>query len=312
MTRLRLNDIVVRKLAMLGAVGEQWLADLDDVVDGYAAQWGFTVGDSLDGGSHAYVAEVVTHDGTPAVFKYALPDTREAGDHDKELRTVVAAQGSGYVRVFAYDLDARAVLMERLGTTLEDSGLPVEQQIEVMCNTLSPWSPPPAGLSIESGADKAAWLYENIERMWRELDCPCSHAAVEQAQRFATQRIAAHDPATAVLVHGDAHQANLLLADDGAYRMIDPDPMIAEPAADLAVPMRDWNAALLATGDPATAAVARCHRISELTGVEPQSIWEWGCMERLSTTLYCDTLGITEWARDGYPVVEATVGILNV
>ncbi|MDP1793318.1 MAG: aminoglycoside phosphotransferase family protein [Acidimicrobiales bacterium] len=312
MARLRLNEIVTRKIAMLGDVGAGWLENLDEIVNGYATAWGFTIGESLDGGSHAYVAEVVRHDGTPAVFKYALPDMRGAGDHDKELRTVVAAQGNGYVHVFDYDLDNRAVLMERLGPTLDQSGLSVAEQIEVMCRTLSPWAAAPDGLTIESGAEKAAWLHKNIEQMWNELDRPCSRAAVDQAQLFATQRIAAHDPSKAVLVHGDAHQSNLLLAADGSYRMIDPDPMIAEPAADLAVPMRDWNADLRASGDPAGAAVARCYRISELTGVDPQPIWEWGFMERMSTALYCDTLGIEDWPRDGYPVVEACVGVATV
>ncbi len=214
---------------MLGVIGERWYAELDAAVDAYASEWGFSVGVELEGGTHAFVAEAVTAAGTPAVFKYALPDLRGSGDHDKELRTVVAAQHAGYVQVLAYDLDNRAVLMERLGATLSDSGLSVDERI-----------------------------------------------------------------------------------DDGTYRMIDPDPMVAEPAADLAVPMRDWNAQLRATGDPLAAAISRCQRISDLTGVDPQPIWEWGFMERLSSSLYCQTLGIEDWPRDGYPVVEACVGVTTI
>jgi streptomycin 6-kinase len=310
MGRYRLNDIAATKLEMLGEEGARWLAALDDTVDGFAAAWGFTVGENLDSGSHAFVATARLHSGEDAVFKLCLPDMRGAGETLKELHVMVAAQGHGYARVFRHDFDRRAILMERLGAELDVSGLSVEEQIDVICRTLSPWVPLPAGLAIaiETGAEKAEWLRVNIEQMWEETARPCSEAAVRQAQAFALRRIAAHDPSTAVLVHGDAHQHNTLLAADGTYRLIDPDPLIAEPAADLSVPMRDWNQHLLDSGDPLAAAAARCHRIAALTGVAPQAIWEWGFMERVSTALYCHTLGILEWSEPAYEVIAACVG----
>jgi streptomycin 6-kinase len=66
--------------------------------------------------------------------------------------------------------------------------------------------------------------------------------------------------------------------------------MFAERACDLAVPMREWNADLLA-GDTVTMAQERCALLSRLTGVDPVAIWEWGFLERLSTGLFASQLG---------------------
>ena len=56
-----------------------------------------------------------------------------------------------------------------------------------------------------TGAEKAAWLAQFIATAWEALDRPCSEKAVDTALRYAAERAAAFDPATAVLVHGDAH-----------------------------------------------------------------------------------------------------------
>jgi streptomycin 6-kinase len=78
-----------------------------------------------------------------------------------------------------------------------------------------------------------------------------------------------------VLVHGDAHGANTLrVPGTSEYRFVDPDGLFAEPACDLAVPMREWSTELLGSGEPARAARERCVRLSALTGVASQPIWD--------------------------------------
>lgn len=308
----RVNEISERKLAELGEIGAAWYAQLDDLVVSLEQRWSITVGAALDGGSHGYVAEAVTRDGHAAVLKISAPNTRGVGDSLDMVRVLVAGQGHGYVKVLAHDEANHAVLMERLGSALADSGQPVDEQIDTICGLLAPWATVPDGLELMSGAAKAVWLERFVEDEWHALGRPLSPAAIDQAQRFARARAAAYDPSTAVLVHGDAHPNNVLRAVDGSYRLIDPDPLMAEPAADLSVLMRDWNAELLATGDPAAAAIARSHRISGLCAVAPQPVWEWGFIERVSTALYCHSLGVSSWYPPAYEVIEACVGVVTV
>jgi len=121
----------------------------------------------------------------------------------------------------------------------------------------------------------------------------------------AERRAAAFDPDVRVLVHGDAHDHNTLqVPGTAAFKFVDPDGLNAEPACDLAVPMREWSAELLA-GDPLELGLVPCVRLSELTGVEAQAIWEWGAMERLSTGLLATKLGYQPMGREMLAVADA-------
>ena len=111
-----------------------------------------------------------------------------------------------------------------------------------------------------------------------------------------------------MLVHGDAHAGNALTVPDadGEFRLIDPDGLFAEPACDLAVPMREWSTELLA-GEPVGGARERCATLSRLTGVDPGAIWAWGLMERVATGLLCLQGDQERLGRDTLAVAEALV-----
>jgi len=92
-------------------------------------------------------------------------------------------------------------------------------------------------------------------------------------------------------------------------KLIDPDGLFAEPAADLATLMRDWNRELLP--DPVTLLAERCRTLAALTGVGETAIWEWGYMERVATGLMLYKLGFDDEAVDMLAVaddVSAAIG----
>ena len=95
-----------------------------------------------------------------------------------------------------------------------------------------------------------------------------------------------------MLIHGDAHPANVLEDpnDPNTYKLIDPDGMRSEPAHDLAIPLRDWTDELLA-GDAVALGHAWCRRLANRAGVDPRPIWEWAFVERVSTGLFLLRLG---------------------
>src|SRR5262245_37661494 len=97
-----------------GEGGRAWLAALPGHIGTLSSVWSWTIGDVLEGGKGAYVARVRTGDGTAAVLKIAPPGP----DFANQVRTIVAAEGHGYVRLYAYDLDRNAALMEPLGPML--------------------------------------------------------------------------------------------------------------------------------------------------------------------------------------------------
>lgn len=123
---------------------------------------------------------------------------------------------------------------------------------------------------------------------------PPPEATAAQAIRYAAEREAAIDPRHAVLVHGDAHAWNLLRVPGTAgFRLIDPEGLIFEPAHDLGVILRDWNEDLM-TREPGEAlriSRRRCQRAGRLTAVDPEAIWQWAFIERVSSGLFMMRLG---------------------
>lgn len=304
------SEVRAKALA-LGGPGQRWLAGLAEVIEGLERDWDLTVGATLRGGSEAYVAEATTGDGEPAILKLALPG--EWVSH--EIETLLHARGRGYVRLLRHDESRQAMLLERLGPRLSELGLPVRAQLEIICSTLRRSWAMPAVQAFQSGANKAASLAEFISATWHELDEPCAGTVVERACSFADARRLEFDPATAVLVHGDAHADNTLralddeTASDGPFKLVDPDGLFAEPACDLAVPMREYSRELLEARDTLRAARERCALLSSLTGADPRAIWEWGYMERASTGLLALRVGSEQVGRDMLAVAEALVSL---
>ncbi len=93
-TALQVPDKVRRKALAVGETGLDWLARLDGLVCDLASDWGLSVGRTLPGGTEALVVEVMTAEGLDDALKIAIPGLDPAAS---ELRTLLAAQGRGYV-----------------------------------------------------------------------------------------------------------------------------------------------------------------------------------------------------------------------
>jgi len=241
---IELPPVVRNKAVAVGAAG--WLDALPTIVASCEREWSITVGRSYDGGTEAFVAEATRADGSPAVLKVVIPRDTDAARN--EINALRLANGDGCVQLLQADAGRGALLLERLGASLYDLALPIEQRHEILCATASPIWRPAQGCGLPTGAEKGRWLVEFITTTWADLDHPCSERAVDHALACAARRIAAHDDERAVLVHGDVHQWNTLQARDG-YKLIDPDGLLAEAEYDLGIIMREDPAELL-HGDP--------------------------------------------------------------
>jgi streptomycin 6-kinase len=270
-----------------GELGRQWLLDLPAIVGELERRWNVTIGSTFSGGTAAWVAEATMPDGGRAVVKIAMPATIDGdGAFERSVLTFGLAAGRGCARLLAHDSELSALLIERLGRNVDELRLPVERQLEIICETVRQmWVRVPAETRLPTGAEKAVWLAEFIATAWEALDRPCSARAVDTALRFAAERAAAFDAASSVLVHGDAHSWNTLEAGDGTFKLVDPEGLVSEPAHDLAVPMRELNRELL-DGDALRLGRERASLLSRLTGVDEHAIWQWGFVERVSSGLY--------------------------
>ena len=297
-------EIVRRRASNLGEEGLAWLRALDEGIADLAREWDISIGAVMQGGSEAFVAEATAPDGRQLVLKIGVPGSESGG---QEARVLLAAAGRGYAQIFRYDESRRAMLLERLGARLDEMGLSVDAQIGIICATLkTAWRRPPADLLCVTGEEKAESLAAFIAELWGALGRPCSERSIDRAMLYARRRSAAFSTETSVLAHGDAHAANTLSmpgSSESRFKFIDPDGLFIEPAYDLAVCMRGWGAALLA-GDAFALGRQRANLLSMLTGVEPEPIWEWGLIERVSTGLLLKQLGRDDEAAEYLAVAE--------
>lgn len=275
-------DVVREKARAAGAAA--WLDGLPALVAELERAWSLRVGPVYDGGTEAFVAQALLDDRTEAVLKLCIP--RPEGDVRHEITVLRLANGEGCARLLRDDAARGALLLERLGPSMDALGLPLTRQHALLCAAARRlWRPAP-DCGLPTGAEKGRWLVDHISARWEALGHPCSERAVDHALACAQRRIAAHDDERAVVVHGDVHRWNALAAGDG-FKLVDPDGLLAEPELDLGILMREDPVALLAEGPRRRAAHLAAH-----TGLDATAIWEWGVVERVSTGLLATAIGL--------------------
>jgi streptomycin 6-kinase len=286
--------VVRNKAIAIGAT--RWLDELPELITDIERDWSITVGRSFEGATEAFVAEVTLRDGVPAVLKLLIdrPGTAAAN----EINFLRMTDGQGCVQMLRSDVDRGAMLLERLGPSLDELNLPIAVRHEIMCATVQRvWRPAPDS-GLPSGADKGRWLVDYISTTWEELARPCALKTVEYALACAHRRIEAHDDERAVLVHGDVHQWNTLRA-NGDFKLVDPDGLLAEAEYDMGVLMREDPLELL-EDDPHD----RSRWLAQRTGLDATAIWEWGVAERVSTGLLLTNVGLQPHGRDMLAVAD--------
>jgi streptomycin 6-kinase len=281
--------LVRNKALAAGAQG--WPDELPHLIDTLEREWEIRVGRGYADATEAFVAEATRADGSPAVLKLVVPQDGDAVRH--EITVLSLCAGHGCAALLRHDVARNALLVERLGPSMRELGLPIRLRHELLCATAQRvWRrAPPAASGLPDGSQKAHRLADGIVRWWEELDRPCSEVAVAHALVCAERRGAAHDLERAVLVHGDVHQWNALRARDG-FKLVDPDGLVGEAEYDLGIIMREDPVELL-HGDP----MERAHRLARLTGRDPTAIWEWGVVERVATGLLGTKVGLQPEAR---------------
>ncbi len=295
-----LPPTVMAKITTSGA--GWWLDRLPDLIAEMADRWDLRLGSILGGGTEAFVAEATQADGTPAVLKLLVPHDDEV-DAEITAFTLHAAlahtspsppgpergghaDDDGWARMLASDRSRAALLIERLGAPMNELGIAGPTRRDILCDVAHrAWRPVTADAlaaipGLPTGAEKAARLAEMIPAAWDELGRPCEERAIDHAVAVAERRRAAHDDERSMLLHGDVHQWNALSSDRG-FKLVDPDGLIADPAYELGVLMREDPDEL-----PDSAAVdARAHHLAARAGLDATAIDEWGVIERVSTGL---------------------------
>jgi streptomycin 6-kinase len=258
--------------------GTAWLASLPSRVEACAESWSLTVGELLGGGAVALVLAASRADGTPAVLKLSFPEDEES---EFEVDALDHWRGHGAARLLERDDGRRALLLERAvpGTPLWD----VEDDDEATAIAAGvlrrlhvvPVAPAHPFRSLE---DAAARWSETIPADWHATGRVFSRRLVDVAfDACASLRGSGTD---AVVLHQDFHGANVLRSADG-WVVIDPKPLVGDPAFDAASLLRDRRWRLGSVGD-ARRIRRRLDLLTELAGLDRERMRLWGVVHALA------------------------------
>lgn len=151
---VRLQPLVRARVTALGDEGRVWADALPGRLDDLCRRWSLRLGRRLSGGSASYLTTVLRADGSGAVLKVPLPEP-DPGRHAAALRS---ADGHGYVRLLEADPATGALLLERLGPSLDHAGLGTEDQLDALAATLLRAWRTPARPPLDKAASLAAGI----------------------------------------------------------------------------------------------------------------------------------------------------------
>lgn len=302
---------VVNRAKSAGVAGKEWLSNLDSTISELESMWNISVGEALSGGTHAFVAYADGKNGEKYALKIDMPENL-GGEFPNSIAALEMVDGHGYAKLYAYDSERAACLLERLGKPISQLRYPISEQLRIICSTLQKvWETPITNNNFPSGKESVEWFREFIGETWEKLGHPCSRKVIERAFSYLYSREKAINPADFVLLHGDAHAGNTLkeLSGDG-FKLIDPDGIIYEKAYDLGVLMREWIDEYKQA--PLKKGKERCNYLHRLTGVSEKAIWEWGYLQTVSTAFVLLQIGQQETGRKMLNVAEQwTKGLLK-
>lgn len=255
------------------------------------ALWNLTATGWFDDGAGTPTLAVRQPYGVHGVLKLAPP-----GDLDVAAGVMRAADGTGYARVLQWDASRGALLTERLGESLSRHSHDLSAQTDVVASVLvEAWRVPLDHGSPFTG--KAIGLVSILDDLGERYGSQHSDA-VWQAYRYASELARSERPE--VVCHGDPHAGNVLRRADG-WALIDPDGFVGERSYDLGVTLRDacWEieAAEEAERGSASSWLRReCRRVAGLVDANPERVWAWAFVERVTTGLFLRWHGYDEKA----------------
>lgn len=276
-----------------------WIAGLADRVVELRNRWGLgELGAPYSGGSHSLVAPVVLRDGSRAVLKIPFVDEENL----LEAEALRLYGGDGAVQLLAFDQVSGAMLLEEAssGKSLEEHPDRTEA-IAIVCALLS-------RLRRPVPADYGFTLVTDQLRVWMaRFETSCAKETSRRARHLlAAAGAAAHElstiPSTAYLVNRDAHLGNVLAARREPWLLIDPKPVVGEPAFDAGY-LVDWLVGQEPTPkhtEKMVVAVAAGLRVDETC------VRAWALVRAMENYLWASSDGVGDDAR---PYIETAAAL---
>ena len=212
------------------------------------------------------MAPVEREDGTEAVLKIGFPHD-EARFESHALRFL---NGDGAVRLLHASDDGFSLLLERCLPGTDLWSVSEEEGNAVACQVLPRlWREPEPDAPF-------VFLSDYVATWWEDLP----NLAVGYEDELVTEVVARGRELVAsqsqqVLLHGDFHPGNVLSAQREPWLVIDPKPVVGEPAYDLAQLLFNRSRFLLSSSDPVAVLRQQIEWFAAELELDPARIAGW-------------------------------------
>lgn len=266
---MRVPEAVVKmQLAVNRDAGREWLARLPALIDELREAWSLTeIGPAFEGGCVAFVAPAVRADGSRVVLKVSLLDDETECEGD----ALALWNGNGAVRLLDADPLCGALLLERLepGTSLE-TYRDRDAAIDIACSLARRLHvPAPAGHRFPSVASLARRWSHDFSTKYADAGEPFAAHLLHRAIDICRHR--AMDTESCTMANRDLHLGNILAAQREPWLVIDPKPLVGDPAFDAGHMVRS----LLSDPIVRTQMSQLILRVARGLDVSPERIKEW-------------------------------------
>ena len=255
-----------------GTPGRDWVASLPSLVADLERRWSIRTGGALGTGVTSVVLAAETVPGEePLALKLGWYEDENRYEPDA-LRVY---DGDGAARLLEADAERGALLLERLDPEWSLLGLDETDAIPIACTILRRlWRP--AGDPFPRLADAAGRWIESIPRRHREWQWPIERRYVEEAVELLEWLIpTSPEP---LLLHQDAHHGNFLAAEREPWLIIDPKPILGDPADDLYAQLRGR----FGVPDTVERVRRRLDLLAAATGLDRDRIRGWAIAHNLA------------------------------
>lgn len=283
---------------------QDWRASVPRLFARAVERWDLRACEPYPGGSVSHVVPVRLPDGGDAVLKLSLPH-REA---EHEAAALAWWRGTGAIRLLDVDLDDPFVLLLEHcdpGTRLvERDDLPAEHRLRTAGGLLTRlWAGGvPDEIPFASVADVTAGWAALVEDRMHELAPPFDTGLVRRGTDLL--RSLPHGASRSVVVHGDANPGNVLAAQREPWLVIDPKPMVGDPAYDLCPLLVQVDDPFRAD-EPLYAVRHRVAVLADVTGEPADRIAAWCTARLVESALWSVSRGALDDGRDA--MVRAAV-----
>lgn len=247
--------------------GDDWLAKLPEAAEQAVSLRELTVERvHVPGGRSSLVILVRLADGTPAVLKLVPPRSRP----ESERAALAHWNGLGAVRLLDPSAADGALLLERLHRDVSVRSLPEAKALLEAAGTLRRlWVEPPTGHRFETVAERTGRQAEAMRASADGEVGPLVDAALAAREELLAGE------AEVRLLHGTFRQSKVLQGDRLPWLAVGPDPVVGEPAFDLARLVRDRVEDLIASPSGASITRRRVKKLAESLDVDQERLRGW-------------------------------------